>query len=158
MANKPPVLCNLERGKLISAQRHFVDTFNWIVDFASQMKGLTGIVIKDIDKGQPKISIALEGGEGVELVEDKNTGKITVKMKEFALNAGNGISISEDKKKRERTISAKIVAGDNVEITNEDGAIKISAEGGGEHYIKGNDTNIVFTPSESGTMIDVYYS
>ena len=36
---RPPVLCKLEKGKVIDAQPGFVDTFNWMVDFINNLIG-----------------------------------------------------------------------------------------------------------------------
>jgi len=39
MSLRPGTVCKLERGKLIDSQRGFVDTFNWLVDFCSNLNG-----------------------------------------------------------------------------------------------------------------------
>lgn len=39
MANKPATLCQLEKGKLISLQDGFVDTFNWAVNAIANLNG-----------------------------------------------------------------------------------------------------------------------
>lgn len=36
---KPGFLCRLKKGEIIDAQQGFVDTFNWLVDFCSNLKG-----------------------------------------------------------------------------------------------------------------------
>ena len=136
MANKPPILCRLETGKLIDVQKHFVDTFNWLVDFAANLKGVSGIEVKGIDKGKPEVSLLLEAGDGIVIKADETSGKLKISAKQIKLEAGDNIEIDEDEEKGVFTISAKA----------------------GEKYIKGSDTNIVFTPTESGTAIDVYYS
>lgn len=39
MSKRPGVICKLVTGKLLSAQKHFVATFNWLVSFADNLKG-----------------------------------------------------------------------------------------------------------------------
>lgn len=39
MANKPGVLCTLQKDKLIDSQQGFVDTFNWLVASVNNLKG-----------------------------------------------------------------------------------------------------------------------
>lgn len=39
MANKPGVLCTLQKDKLIDTQPGFVDTFNWLVAAVNNLKG-----------------------------------------------------------------------------------------------------------------------
>ena len=39
MSLRPGSVCKLEKGKLIDSQKGFVDTFNWLVDFCSNLNG-----------------------------------------------------------------------------------------------------------------------
>lgn len=39
MANKPGVLCTLQKDRLIDTQPGFVDTFNWLVAAVNNLKG-----------------------------------------------------------------------------------------------------------------------
>lgn len=77
---------------------------------------------------------------------------------------GNGLKFEKGSLKDGKPkLELNIKEGDNISFENDkDGAIKISSEGGGQNYIKGDDTNIVFTPVTSGddagkVKIDVYY-
>ena len=36
---RPAILCKLKKGKALAAHQGFVDTFNWLVDFCSNLKG-----------------------------------------------------------------------------------------------------------------------
>lgn len=59
-------------------------------------------------------------------------------------------------------LELNLEAGDNVEITDNKGKKKIAVKNVGGNYIKGDDTNIVFTPVTSGAdagkvKVDVYY-
>lgn len=47
MAVKPESVCVLEKGKLIDVQEGFVDTFNWLVSFCSNIDGEKGEVTGD---------------------------------------------------------------------------------------------------------------
>lgn len=39
MSVKPAIATKLKKGKLLDVQQGFVDTFNWLVDFCSNLKG-----------------------------------------------------------------------------------------------------------------------
>ena len=60
MALRPGVLCKLTKGKIIDAQEGFVDTFNWMVDFISNLNGEEPITVDKKVSDQPKIK--LDGG------------------------------------------------------------------------------------------------
>lgn len=55
MSAKPGNVCKLVKGKLIDAQAGFVDTFNWLVDFASNMRGESPIQVVGGDSGAPVV-------------------------------------------------------------------------------------------------------
>ena len=68
MAKKPAILCNLVRGKFVGGQRNFVDTFNWLVSFCSNLRGKDGIKIDMTDTEKPVIKPDDNGKDALEVV------------------------------------------------------------------------------------------
>lgn len=64
MANKPATLCQLEKGKLISLQDGFVDTFNWAVNAIANLTGGQNCEVNWTVDDQPTIDCNVEEGEG----------------------------------------------------------------------------------------------
>lgn len=91
---KPANPCYLKNGKAIGAQKDFAATFNWLVDWVSNIRGVKGVKIEDSpDTAHPKISLSDDkdgggggGGGDIELVAEtgcnvtfrKDGGKIYV--------------------------------------------------------------------------------
>lgn len=88
MSQKPGVLCKLEKGKLIDANRGFVDTFNWIVDWVSNFKCAkeTGLKLDTSASDRPEVkNDTVSGSDGVEIVippisYDPTTHELTYKV------------------------------------------------------------------------------
>ena len=56
MASKPSKICKLQKGKILDAQRGFVDTFNWMADLLDQLTKGTAVV-KEVELcTEPKYS------------------------------------------------------------------------------------------------------
>ena len=69
MAKKPAILCELVKDKFVGGQRNFVDTFNWLVSFCSNLKGKDGIKVDTTDSEKPTIKFDGGGkGDGIEVV------------------------------------------------------------------------------------------
>ena len=87
MAKKPPIFCNLEKGKFVGGQRHFVDTFNWLVSFCSNLKGKNGIKVDMTDSEHPVIEPD-KGKEEVEVLThaeyDAATHTFTIEKRKLA--------------------------------------------------------------------------
>lgn len=64
MANKPGVLCTLQKDKLIDSQPGFVDTFNWLVAAVSKLKGGQGCEVSWPAPDTPQIDADLSESEG----------------------------------------------------------------------------------------------
>ncbi len=76
MSLRPGSVCKLEKGKLIDSQQGFVDTFNWLVDFCSNLNG-DGERI-EVDKSMSDAPVVRyvkeeDGGGGVEYVAGDDT-------------------------------------------------------------------------------------
>lgn len=92
MAKKPPILCNLEKNKFVGGQRHFVDTFNWLVSFCSNFKfdKSTGMKLDMSDSEKPVVTIdggkAKSGGDEVvvEVKYDRETHTLTQYKRKLA--------------------------------------------------------------------------
>lgn len=50
MANRPQQLCTIEKGKAMSAQENFADTFNWITSWIENIKGEADETAQEGDK------------------------------------------------------------------------------------------------------------
>ena len=57
MANRPPALCHLQRGKLIDTQANFTDTFNWLVASMSNLQGGTNCRVEWTASDTPVINV-----------------------------------------------------------------------------------------------------
>lgn len=73
MANRPPNLCELEKGKLIDTQQGFADTFNWAVRSIDNLKGGRNCSVDRTIPDQPVINVDIpeqspggSGGSGVD--------------------------------------------------------------------------------------------
>ena len=67
MANRPPFLCELEKGKFVDTQFGFVDTFNWAVRAIDNLEGGKNCEVEWVDDDHPVINVDLpedftEGG------------------------------------------------------------------------------------------------
>lgn len=65
---RPAILCKLQKGTLIDAQPHFVDTFNWMVDFINNLKGEGEIKPNEstlvVDRTDSAAPVIRGGGKG----------------------------------------------------------------------------------------------
>lgn len=64
MANRPPFLCNLEKGKFVTGQTGFVDTFNWAVRAIDNLEGGKNCTIDWTIDDHPVINVDLPEGAG----------------------------------------------------------------------------------------------
>lgn len=79
---RPPILCVLEKGKIIDAQEGFVDTFNWLVEFCGNLKGEgeeaanteSTLKLDRTDESHPVIRGAGKGGSGELTLIGNDTG------------------------------------------------------------------------------------
>ena len=114
MGAKPDKVCVLEKDKLIDGQQGFVDTFNWLVSFCSNLKGEKGITVdtKVSDHPVVKRSDAADGES-----EDDGTDKLTFKSatdeSEYSTSGWP------------KVINFGTASDSNVKITIADGTIKI---------------------------------
>jgi hypothetical protein len=75
MADRPPFLCQLEKGKMIDSQVGFVDTFNYAVAAIDNLKGGKNCTVDWTIPDQPVINVEVpeadgEGGAGGGNVDD----------------------------------------------------------------------------------------
>lgn len=158
---KPPVVCKLVAGKLLDIQERFVQTFNWIVSCWSYVGGGDGIIVSGVDKGRPGIAVNLVAGDNVEIRRRAATPFDTAVVISATggggdtVEAGDGISITEGESGK-KVISADIVGEGGTSVEDDDGTKKIISPA----YVKGDDTNIVFTPvaGTNNVKVDVYYT
>ena len=61
---RPAKLCKLKTGQIIDVHRHFVETFNWLVDFVNGLNATGKIKLDRTDESRPTIS--MEDPEAVE--------------------------------------------------------------------------------------------
>ena len=64
MANKPGVLCTLQKDKLIDSQAGFVDTFNWVVASVNNLKGGQNCEVNWPAPDTPQIDAKASESEG----------------------------------------------------------------------------------------------
>lgn len=69
MANRPPFLCELDKGKLIDTQPGFVDSYNWAIRAIDNLKGGTNCEVVWPTDDHPVINVTIpegasEGGGG----------------------------------------------------------------------------------------------
>ena len=64
MAKKPAIPCTLRRGKFLGGQKGFVDTFNWLVSFCSNLRGKDGVEVDLSDTEKPVVKLSKGGSEG----------------------------------------------------------------------------------------------
>ena len=146
---KPPVTCRLVKGKLIDVQENFVDTFNWLVECASKVKGVSGITITGIDTGNPKVKLNLSLGDGLKLsAKNVKDGGMELSLN---LEAGDGIEIGKGKKG-----ALKITGTSGISVGDETGCkgIKFESE---------DDSNVTFEISKGSddvatVKVGVYYA
>ena len=69
MAAKPAILCKLKKGQLIDVQDGFVDTFNWMVDFISNLAfdKDTGLNLDTTISDKPVVKLANANKKGDEV-------------------------------------------------------------------------------------------
>lgn len=77
MATKPAVLCKLQKDQLIDTQKGFVDTFNWLVDFCSNLQGDGNIEVDTQKSDKPKIKLV-----GLPLISGDDTKVVLTEVKD----------------------------------------------------------------------------
>ena len=104
MAKKPAIPCELERGKFIGGQRGFVDTFNWLVSFCSNLSGKNGIKVDTSDSERPVIKPdAGSAIDGIEVVVRVEYDEATHTFKQFKRKLA-GVMKFADKGETEETV------------------------------------------------------
>lgn len=99
MAKKPAILCELVKDKFVGGQRNFVDTFNWLVSFCSNLRGKNGVTVDMTDSAKP--TIKLDGGDsdsdGVEVVVRVEYDEETHTFKQYKRKLSKFVQFTDDK-------------------------------------------------------------
>ena len=106
MAKKPAILCFLEKGKFIGGQKHFVDTFNWLVSFCANLKGKDGIEVDRTDSERPVIKLGKGSGDEVEIVTHVEYDEATHTFKQYKRKLAGPVKFAD----KEATPSTVFVA------------------------------------------------
>lgn len=153
---RPAILCKLQKGTLIDAQPHFVDTFNWMVDFINNLKGEGEIKPNEstlvVDRTDTAAPVIRGGGKG-------GGGELTVTGTDLSTAKGNDILISSS----EGNIDAAVTQGSSGSMTIDLSAKKLSvtgtdgssAEGRYLRFVSASDAKIKVSVSGSGDTITV---
>lgn len=98
MANKPGVLCTLQKDKLIDSQAGFVDTFNWVVASVNNLKGGQNCEISwpatDTPQVDAKASESEGGGGGGGAVKFTGTTGTTDEDSSFTFSKQSNCNIT----------------------------------------------------------------
>ena len=101
MAAKPAQLCKLKKGQLIDVQDGFVDTFNWMVDFISNLKCSkdTGLKLDTTisDKPEIKPANANKTKDGQEVVVHVEYDAATHQFKQYKRKLASTVEFADDK-------------------------------------------------------------
>ena len=101
MAAKPAQLCRLKKGKLIDVQEGFVDTFNWMVDFISNLKcdKDTGLKLDTTISDKPVIKLADAGRkkEGQKVVVNVEYDETTHTFKQYKRKLASTVKFADSK-------------------------------------------------------------
>ena len=114
MGAKPDKVCVLEKEKLIDGQTGFVDTFNWLVSFCSNLKGENGIKVDTKVSDHPVVKRS-----GAEDGESGDGGDDTLTFESLTDNSKWSTSGWP------KIVNFGTASDSNVKITIEDGTIKI---------------------------------
>lgn len=97
MANKPGVLCTLQKDKLIDTQQGFVDTFNWLVAAVNNLKGGQNCEVNWPAPDTPQIDAKAsesEGGGGGGAVKFTGTTGTTDEDSSFTFSKQSNCNIT----------------------------------------------------------------
>ena len=151
MANKPATLCQLEKGKLISLQDGFVDTFNWAVNAIANLTGGQNCEVNWTVDDQPTIDCNVEEGEG----SDGGSPDISAVLDVVSSTSGSQSGIEIQYVDARPVSFIPFGGGGEVSFIGTDNTVTSAASQ--FTFSKAANSNVVVTASGTTLTIGVYY-